>query len=140
MLFARSLNCGRFINYPFRRFMPCHIFVVRRIGFTAVLASVYGITRCRTSRLGYIGNIAVIDFIGVIADIFIITVFTLIDSISESRASRSSYSLCIVVSSFVNIVSLVAIAAAFTGVNCISHFCASGWNYGFLVGVLFTVG
>ena len=64
----------------------------------------------------------------------------MISKTDKSRASRSSYSLCIIVSSFVNIVSLVAIAAAFTGINCITHFCASGWNYGFLVGVLFTVG
>ena len=140
MFFSGVFDSSRLVNYPIRQIMSRHILVICRIGFTAVFASVDGISGCRTSRLGYIGNITVVDFIGVIADIFIITVFTLIHRISESRASRNSYSLCIIVSSFVNIVSLVAIAAAFTGINCITHFCASGWNYGFLVGMLFTVG
>ena len=119
MLFSGVFDSSRLVNYPIRRIMSCHILIICRIGFTAVLASIYSISGSRTSRLGYIGNIAVIDFIGVIADIFIITIFTLIHRISESRASRSSYSLCIIVSSFVNIVSLVAIAAAFTGINWI---------------------
>ncbi len=56
------------------------------ISSTAVFASIYGISRCHTSRFCYSCNISMANLIGVVADIFIIAVFALIYRIYESCA------------------------------------------------------